>query len=147
MKHLDSDIKALSEKINQIVLEAKELSIYAFIQQGLKITTIRRFTQKQKDIFAISTDILRDICKVIDSNQNTDISYLYQINYFLGEFVEKHIDVYETQVLTNIGITRGTLDKMRKNKYGCPYNISTLIKYAKLINDWRENSDEKSVQT
>lgn len=146
MGNLNIDIQMLSNKIDQIVSEAKYLSIYEFIQQGLKITTIRRFTQKQKGIFAISTDILRDICVVIDRNKNTDSSYLYELNYILQRFVNDHIDIFDTQVLTKIGITRGTLKNMRKNKYGCPYNISTLVKYAKLIDDWREKYYEKSVQ-
>lgn len=146
MKDLEKDIEQLSIKLEEIVEEAKAYSIYDFIQEGIKITTIRRFIQKEKSIFSISTDTIRDICLVIDNKNTKNKAYVYEINHVLSEFVESHIDILDNKTLTDIGITKGTLDKMRRNKLGMSYNLNTLIKYARMIDDWRGDQREEPIQ-
>lgn len=146
MEGLEKDIEQLSIKLEEIVEEAKIYSIYDFIQEGIKITTIRRFIQKEKGIFSISTDTVRNICLVIDDKNTKNKAYFYEINHVLSEFVESHIDILDDKTLTDIGITKGTLDKMRRNKLGMSYNLNTLIKYARIIEDWRGNQREEPIQ-
>ncbi|WP_150879537.1 hypothetical protein [Staphylococcus aureus] len=147
MNELESDIQKLKNNINDIVETAKKYSIYDFISGGIKITTIRRFVQREKDIFSISTDTLREICKRIDELSEETFSYLYELNYYLEVFVNKYIDITETKKLVDLGISRDTLKRMRKNEKGKPYYLNTLFKYAKLIENWRDNCAEESIQT
>ncbi|MGJ7589091.1 hypothetical protein [Staphylococcus shinii] len=147
MEDLEKDIKQLSVKIEEIVEEAKMYSIYDFIQEGIKITTIRRFKQKEKSIFSISSDTIKNICLVIDNKSTKNKSYFYEINDVLSEFVESHIDILDNKTLMEIGITKVTFDKMRRNKLGLSYNLNTLIKYARIIDDWRGNQREESIQS
>ncbi len=145
MSELDNDIKNLEDTVDNIIEIAKKYSIYDFISGGIKITTIRRFTQREKDILSISTDTLRKICKRIDELSDNTFSYLYKLNYLLEDFVNKNIDVLKTKKLVDLGISRETLKRMKNNEEGQPYYLNTLVKYARLVENWRCTSVEKPV--
>ncbi|MDW4502943.1 hypothetical protein QI113_12160 [Staphylococcus saprophyticus] len=145
MSELDNDIKKLEDAVDNIIEIAKKYSIYDFISGGIKITTIRRFVQREKDIFSVSTDTLRKICNRIDELSDNTFSHVYKLNYLLENFVNKNIDVLETKKLVELGISRDTLKRMKNNAKGQPYYLNTLVKYARLVESWRCTSVEKSV--
>lgn len=145
MSELDNDIKKLEDAVDNIIEIAKKYSIYDFISGGIKITTIRRFVQREKDIFSVSTDTLRKICNRIDELSDNTFSHVYKLNYLLENFVNKNIDVLETKKLVELGISRDTLKRVKNNAKGQPYYLNTLVKYARLVESWRCTSVEKSV--
>ncbi|HDK8139675.1 MULTISPECIES: hypothetical protein [Staphylococcus] len=146
MNSLEDDILAIEYIVEEIRSISRGISIYIFIDNGIKITTINKFRQKQANAFAFSNTTIKKICSIIDQ-QERNTSMLKGFNEVIDDFIKKRIMIYDLQTLRSLGLTYKTLIKFKKNRAEDTYHLFTLIKYAETIERWRCNSDKKMVKT
>lgn len=110
------------------------------------MSTVCRFRQRRSDIFKVNCLTLKRIAICMDQLESAQNKREKHIKKLLNDFVRVYI-ITAINEDSFISINHRTMNKFNDASLDTPYNISTLIKYARLINQKKTHTHIKTIRS